>query len=364
MKRILAMTVTLAMLLAAVTGCMAVKDPSGSEETQDASAKRSSITLTIAETLPGCAAFEYEDEKANCFYAYDTEGALYRVFWNDFTGLKEKGVIVLEHNGDIRELDDVAPVSGWMPKYEVAATHVTNKSANDKHLVSYIQIKSGDNTINPFGTLLWSKIDNGDGTFSELNCNVLDTVSIIYRFHDDIPKLVLDERVSYLIQVNGQVERVYLLTPNGDTYTKSRTTFDALSDLPDGTYYVALDVLLGGSCEPDAPQNSSRYEDIFCLVVGEDDWSATSNWITFYTGDVLAEKELSEADKQIILDILENDKEWIADIPMCDWVCRFSGSVSAGYCDCGTLSDLKNSRSRKLTAEEMKSIEDIISRYG
>lgn len=268
MKRILAMTVTLAMLLAAVTGCMAVKDPSGSEETQEPMGECLSITLTIAETLPGCAAFEYEDEKANCFYAYDTEGTLYRVFWNDFTGLKEKGAIVLEHNGDIRELDDVDTVSGWMPKYEVAATRVTKKSA--EHLVSHIQIKSGDHTINPFGTLLWSKIDNGDGTFTELNCNVLDTVSIIYQFHDDIPKLVLDERVSYFVQVNGQVERVYLLTPNGDTYTKSRTTFDALSDLPDGTYYVALDVLLGGNCDPDAPQNSERYEDIFCFVVGDD----------------------------------------------------------------------------------------------
>lgn len=363
MKRMLAMTVILAMLLAALTGCVAY-EPSESEETQDPSAKRASITLTIAETLPGCAAFEYEDEKAYCFYAYDTEGKLYRVFWNDFTGLNENDVIVLDHNDTIKELDDGDPASGWMPKYEVAATRVTNKSANDKHLVSHIQIKSGDNTINPFGTLLWSKIDNGDGTFTELNLNVLDTVSMIYQFRDDIPKIVLDERISYLAQANGQVESVYLLTPDGDTYTKSKTTFEALSDLPDGTYYVALNVLLGGNCDPNAPQNSSRYEDIFCFVVGEEDQAVTSNMITFYAGDMLSQIVLSETDRQIILDILGSNKKWISGIPMCDWICRFSGSVDVGYCDCGTLSDLKNSRSRKLTAEEKKSIENLISRYG
>lgn len=270
MKRMLAMTVILAMLFAALTGCVAY-EPSESEETQDPSGKRSSITLTIAQTLPSCAAFEYEDEKAYCFYAYDTEGKLYRVFWNDFTGLSENDEIVVDHNDDAKELDDGDPASGWMPKYEVTAIRVTKKNDKDEHLVSHIQIKSGDNTINPFGTLLWSKIDNGDGTFSEVCICVLDTVSMIYKFRDDIPKIVLDERISYLVQANGQVESVYLLTPDGDTYTKSKTTFEALSDLPDGTYYVALNVLLGGNCDPNAPQNSDRYEDIFCFVVGEGD---------------------------------------------------------------------------------------------
>lgn len=353
----------LAMLLAALTGCVAYK-PSESEETQDPSGNRSFITLTIAQTLPSCAVFEYEDEKAYCLYAYDTEGKLYRVFWNDFTGLSEKDEIVVDHNDDVKELDDGDPASGWAPKYEVTAICVTKKNDNDEHLVSHIQIKSGDNTIYPFDTLLWSKIDNGDGTFSEVCFYVLDTVSIIYQFRDDIPKIVLDERISYLVQSNGQVESVYLLTPNGDTYTKSKTTFEALSDLPDGTYYVALDVLLGGNCDPNAPQNSSRYEDIFCFVVGEEDQAVTSNMITFYAGNELSQIVLSETDKQIILDILGSDKKWSSGIPMCDWICRFSGSVNVGYCDCGTLSDLKNSRSRKLTAEEKKSIENLISRYG
>ncbi len=271
MKRILAVTLTLIMLLAALTGCMASKNPSGSEGEQNPSGERLPVTMTIAETLPSCVAFEYKDEKPYCFYAYDTEGKLYRVFWNDFTGLNEKDVIVMDYNDDIKKLDYANPPGGWSPRYEVTAISVKKENTADDHLVSHIQIKSGDNTIRPFGSLLWSKTDNGDGTFTEVNASMPDTGEIVNRYTDIIPKLVLDERVSYSVQVNGQVEKVYLLTPDEDGYSKSATTFDALSNLEDGTYYVAFYVLLSGNCDPDAPQNSYRYEDVFCLVVGGDD---------------------------------------------------------------------------------------------
>ena len=130
MKRILAITLTLVMVLAALTGCMASKNPSGDEGEQNPSGKRLPITLTIAETLPSCVAFEYKDEKPYCFYAYDTEGHLYRVLWNDFTGLNEKDVVVVDHNDDIKKLEYVNPPGGWTPKYEVTATEVTGVSAS------------------------------------------------------------------------------------------------------------------------------------------------------------------------------------------------------------------------------------------
>ncbi len=276
MKRILAITLTLVMLLVALTGCMASKNPSGSEGDQNPSGKRLPITLTIAETLPSCVAFEYKDEKPYCFYAYDAEGKLYRVFWNDFTGLNEKDVIVVDHNDDIKSLTyDDYPGGGWTPQYEFTAISVMKKNGADENLVSHIQIKSGANTIRPFGCMTWSKINNEDGTFTESTVDKYDVVDLVSGKTTfsvvDIPKLVLNESVSYLVQVNGRVEKVYLLTPNGDTYTQSETKFDNLSNLADGTYYVVLEVLLSGNCDPDAPQNSYRYEDVFCLVVGEDE---------------------------------------------------------------------------------------------
>ena len=365
MKRILAITLTLVMVLAALTGCMASKNPSGDEGEQNPSGKRLPITLTIAETLPSCVAFEYKDEKPYCFYAYDTEGHLYRVLWNDFTGLNEKDVVVVDHNDDIKKLEYVNPPEGWTPKYEVTATSIKmEKRAND-YLVSHIQIKSGNNTIHPFGCMTWSKIDNDDGTFSESfvdKYDVIDLVSGKTPFAiTDIPKLVLNDKVSYFVQVNGRVEKVYLLTPNDDTYTKSETTFDALSNLADGTYYVVLEVLLSGNCDPDAPQNSYRYEDVFCLVVGEDNKPVASDMMTYSSGDVLSQTVLNNDEKQIILNILNSDKEWRSEIPECAWICRFSGSVNVGYCDCGTLSDIGNNRSRKLTDAERESIESLIS---
>ena len=83
------------------------------------------IVMTIAETLPSCVAFEYKDEQPYCFYAYDTEGKLYRVFWNDFTGLNEKDRIVVDHKDDIETLSyDEYPDGGWTPRYEVTAISI------------------------------------------------------------------------------------------------------------------------------------------------------------------------------------------------------------------------------------------------
>lgn len=132
MKRILAMTLTLVMLLAALTGCMASQNPSEKEGEQNPSGKRLPLTLTIAETLPSCAAFAYKDKKPYCFYACDTEGRLYRVIWNDFTGLNEKDVIIVYHNDAIKKLDydyDNLP-SGWTPQYEITAIEVSEVSAS------------------------------------------------------------------------------------------------------------------------------------------------------------------------------------------------------------------------------------------
>lgn len=334
------------------------------DELKENQTYHSSCLLTIAETLPSCVAFEYKDEKPYCFYAYDTEGHLYRVIWDDFTGLNEKDVVVVDHNDDIKKLDYVNPPGGWTPQYEVTATGIKmEKRAND-YLALHIQIKSGANTIHPFGSLLWSETDHGDGFVDVMHADYVEITDMVKRCADVIPKLVLDESVSYLVQVNGRVENVYLLTPNGDTYAKSETTFDALSNLEDGTYYVAFEVLLSGNCDPDTPQNSSRYQDIFCLVVGEDDKPATSDMITYSSGDVLSQTVLNNDEKQVIINILNSDKEWISEIPECTYICRFSGSVNVGYCDCGTLSDIGNNRSRKLTDVERESIESLISQLN
>lgn len=138
---------------------------------------------------------------------------------------------------------------------------------DDNHLASHVQITAGDTTISPYSRLTWWRIDNGDGTCDEMIADHCDPVSLITDPTVAIPTLTVKDSVSYAVQANGMVEAVYLYSPVGDTYAAKSTAWEALDTLPNGTYYVMLAVLLGGNCDPDAPQNSYRYEDFFRLVV-------------------------------------------------------------------------------------------------
>lgn len=80
--------------------------------------------MTIAETLPSCVAFEYKDGNPYCFYAYDDDGKLYRVLWNNFDGLNEKDRIVVDHNDNIVVLNYDEYPSGWTPQYEITAISI------------------------------------------------------------------------------------------------------------------------------------------------------------------------------------------------------------------------------------------------
>lgn len=133
MKRIFAVTLTLITVLATLIGCMTPDSPSESEGEQEQPGKRLSIIMTIAETAPSCVAFEYVDEKPYCFYAYDTDGDLYRVFWNDFTGLNENDAVVVDHTDDIRKLEYTEYPSGPTPRYEVTAKSVKKQNENLSH---------------------------------------------------------------------------------------------------------------------------------------------------------------------------------------------------------------------------------------
>lgn len=91
-----------------------------------------SVVMTIAETLPSCAAFEYKDGKPYCFYAYDNDGNLYRVFWNNFDGLNEKDRILVDYyRGTIVTLIYDEYTSGWTPQFEVTAINVVSEEARN-----------------------------------------------------------------------------------------------------------------------------------------------------------------------------------------------------------------------------------------
>ena len=102
-----------------------IPNPGVDTDPDSNSGKRLPIVMTIAETLPSCVAFEYKDGNPYCFYAYDDDGKLYRVLWNNFDGLHEKDRIVVDHNDIIKTLSyDEYPDGGWTPQYEITAISI------------------------------------------------------------------------------------------------------------------------------------------------------------------------------------------------------------------------------------------------
>ena len=96
--------------------------------------------------------------------------------------------------------------------------------------------------------------------------------------------------------------------------------------------------------------------------IQEPDWTEE---VVMSAGDILAKKILSDDEKKVIREIFDADVVWRPEIPECAWTCIFvSYSLSINYCDCGTLSDIKNNRSRRLTEEEQEKIETLILNYS
>jgi len=116
------------------------------------------IVMTIAEALPSCAAFEYKDEKPYCLYAYDDDGKLYRVFWNDFEGLKERDRIVVDHDDKINTLSYDKTPSGWTPQYEITAIRIYTEEewahiAENTSPAEYFQVQKNDHGVIVFSVV-------------------------------------------------------------------------------------------------------------------------------------------------------------------------------------------------------------------
>ena len=255
MKRILALISTVVILLVMLNGCATTKS------------KASSITLTIAGEKLSCLSFEYNGDNPYCFYGYDIDGKYYRVIWDNFDDLHSGDVIRVEYSEEIKSLTyDEYPYFGWTPSYEVKATAIKVQQRANKHLVSHILIKSGENEIYPYGRLLQAMKDNGDGTFSEMLLNVVTESTIITEYREQIPEIVYDGPITYNIQANGRIENIRLYDYNGENLKGDGLSFDDLSDLEEGTYYVCFYVWVEET-DTNALHAFYLYEDIFALIV-------------------------------------------------------------------------------------------------
>lgn len=117
MKRYISMLILFCITVLSLSGCR--NEPSVQQPEN-----RNSIQMIIAETLPGCPAFEN-----NCFYARDAQGEFYRVYWEELANLREHDVVTVSYIGDITEIKYLDYQTGYTPKYEISAAEV--KSAQN-----------------------------------------------------------------------------------------------------------------------------------------------------------------------------------------------------------------------------------------
>lgn len=120
-----------------------------------------SVQLKIAYELPSCEVFE-ED----CFYAYDEKGYQYRIYWDNFIGLCENGMILVKYD-QIKSLSypDGYP-TGRTPHYEIVAVSVIPL------IISDFETSDRDISIS-VSTSQYTNVDLGPAELSLIDANTI-----------------------------------------------------------------------------------------------------------------------------------------------------------------------------------------------
>lgn len=151
----------------------------------------------------------------------------------------------------------------------------TNAKPGPAYTESSVIYCSGAYKIYAMSTLLWSRQENADGSFTETTVDTYDIVDLVNgKTHIplsdlEIPTLRLDGAVTPLVPANGEIEGVSLLVEGENGFVRNEYSFEELADLTPGTYYVVVSVGFAGSCDPDVLPCPCRFEDVFRLEVGE-----------------------------------------------------------------------------------------------
>ena len=142
MKRSLILMLSWVMMLALLCGCAVRveedRTPSNAEQQpvseQSMTVGTLPLSMTIAETVPGCAAFEYKyPNQAYCFYAYDERGNFYRVLWSELDGLAECDRVSVAYSALKKLTYAEYPDGCYTPPFEITATQVTKQNSLAKN---------------------------------------------------------------------------------------------------------------------------------------------------------------------------------------------------------------------------------------
>ena len=335
MKRILAITLTLVMLLAALTGCMASKNPSGSEgeqpkQAQCLSEENGVYKLTLPKSKEVIELYEEQvrfvpyitdelvetaENKINeAVSAYSNSSDFYLQINDGYLCLVAEVIKQLEPpSSQETEGEIVEGGCGIDHEHLFFAERISTQA---------LEIGSSEN---PQKFKLSITGEYADNMVNELEDSYLAGEKII-------------------IQLQTVTEHYYIVTVNGTAIpqTDSDLEYTWFSfKMPEED--VVISITQKGVEIPPPP--------------------ADSDDITFQYGDILAQIILDDAQKNTVQELLADKHNWIDEVPEIVANGYFAGfAVKAGYCiNSGTLIDYISNRSRKLTAEEKAFVESLIS---
>ena len=335
MKRILAITLTLVMLFAALTGCMASKNPSGSEgeqpkQAQCLSEENGVYKLTLPKSKEVIELYEEQvrfvpyitdelvetaENKINeAVSAYSNSSDFYLQINDGYLCLVAEVIKQLEPpSSQETEGEIVEGGCGIDHEHLFFAERISTQA---------LEIGSSEN---PQKFKLSITGEYADNMVNELEDSYLAGEKII-------------------IQLQTVTEHYYIVTVNGTAIpqTDSDLEYTWFSfKMPEED--VVISITQKGVEIPPPP--------------------ADSDDITFQYGDILAQIILDDAQKNTVQELLADKHNWIDEVPEIVANGYFAGfAVKAGYCiNSGTLIDYISNRSRKLTAEEKAFVESLIS---
>ncbi len=136
---------------------------------------------------------------------------------------------------------------------------------------SGVTYSTQDDSLTLFATSLLRNVelDFGNGEMGHVTVDMMAIPEFIAE-QKHFPELILgvgeyhDGKLRATFETRGELLKVSVFTPNGTGFTETETTLDALSDLPDGEYYLALDVR---TYDDEPCDGTYLFTDVFRLIV-------------------------------------------------------------------------------------------------
>ena len=194
---------------------------------------------------------------------------------------------------------------------KISEKYEKNHADKDKH---YLMIFSAEKHVTPARYPIYEDVRNPDGTHV---ISEYDRISFIDYLNGDtqeavfdIPVLTLSGKITPALSPDTVIEKIELIFKKDNEYVQKNASFEMLSNLENGTYYVSMQVKCTEYGDDGDTDYTGLYEDIFCLEVYERHRGEIRILRYSWDGWGISTKSVKDCDAVYnIINALENAKE-------------------------------------------------------